>query len=222
MQTEAREVIPMDDYPFHVLGVSGSPRPGGNTDILLEHCLNGAASRGATTEAIHLRDYLIHPCVGCEQCRRAETCTKFYDGMQLLYPKIERAQGIVLGSPTHHYNMTAWVKAFIDRLYPYYEFSSQRPGPWRSRLAEQGREAVIFEVCEQADPSEASLTLAALRMPLEALGYAINDELSITGHFGKGAVRSDEGALGAAFSAGEKLAGRRIKSAPQPFTVKRS
>ena len=211
----------MDDHPFHVLGVSGSPRPGGNTDLLLEHCLEGAESQGATTESIHLRDYLIHPCVGCEQCRRAETCTRFYDGMQLLYPKIERAQGIVLGSPTHNYNVTAWVKAFIDRLYPYYEFASQRPGPYRSHLAEQGREAVIFEVCEQTDPSEASLTLAALRMPLEALGYAIREEFSALGHFGKGAVRSDEGALGAAFSAGEKLAGKMIGGDPPSFTLKR-
>jgi multimeric flavodoxin WrbA len=142
--------------------------------------------------------------------------------MQLLYPKIERAQGFILGSPTHNYNVTAWVKAFIDRLYPYYEFSGQRPGPWRSRLAEQGREAVIFEVCEQDDPSEVSLTLAALRMPLEALGYAVRDEFSATGHFGKGVVRGDEGVLQATFSAGERLAGKCDRECSKSSTLKRS
>lgn len=207
----------MDDRPFYVLGVSGSPRCTGNTDILIEHCLKGAAAQGAVTEKVHLRDYQIQPCVGCEQCRRAGTCTKLHDGMQLLYPKIERAQGLVLGSPTHHYNVTAWVKAFIDRLYPYYEFSSQRPGPWSSRLAEQRREAVIFEVCEQADPSEASLTLAALRMPLEALGYKVRDAISAKGHFEKGAVCGDKGVLGVAFSAGEKLARKRARNDSGPL-----
>lgn len=175
---------------------------------MLEQCLSGVRARGATTEVVQLRDYLIHPCVGCEKCRKAKTCTKFHDGMQVLYPKIERAAGVVLASPTHHYNVTAWVKAFIDRLYPYYEFSRWRPGPWRSRLAGQGRGAVTLAVSEQSDPSETRLTLEAMRLPLEALGYAVHGEVSATGHFGRAVVRRDEKALAAAAAAGETLVDR--------------
>ncbi len=197
----------MDERPIHILGISGSPRPQGNTDILVEACLRGAASRGGTTEVVALRDYLIHPCVGCERCRREKTCAKLHDGMQLLYPLVERARGLVLGSPTHHYNVTAGVKAFIDRLYPYYDFSRQRPGPWKSRLGGQGRRAVTLEVCEQSDPRESSLTLQAMRMPLEALGYAVTGELSARGFFRRGAVRGDQELLRKAFVSGERLAG---------------
>ncbi|MDF1554317.1 MAG: flavodoxin family protein [Deferrisomatales bacterium] len=190
-----------------ILGVSGSPRKGGNTDALLDRAAISARSAGASMELVHLRDYVIQPCVGCEQCRKDLTCTRFYDGMHLLYPKIEQAKGLVLGSPTHHYNVTAWVKAFIDRLYPYYEFSRQRPGPWRSRLSGQGRVAVTFEVCEQCDPSESSFTLAALRKPLEALGYETLAEISVLGHFRKAAVREDPAALERVSSAMKRMAG---------------
>lgn len=47
--------------------------------------------------------------------------------MNLLYPKIEEAKGMVLGSPTYNYNVTSLMKTFIDRLYPYYNFTDDRP-----------------------------------------------------------------------------------------------
>ena len=101
-----------------VIGITGSPRAGGNTDTLLRALLDGATSEGVETEAVSLRDYTIAPCTGCERCRKDLTCTRFYDGMHLLYPKIEAADGLILGSPTYNYNITPEMKAFIDRLYP--------------------------------------------------------------------------------------------------------
>ena len=73
-----------------VIGFSGSPRAGGNTDILLRRFLRGAEAASIQTENIFLRDYSIQPCVGCERCRKSRTCLKFSDGMQLLYPKIAK------------------------------------------------------------------------------------------------------------------------------------
>ena len=198
----------MTPEPRHILGVSGSPRRGGNTDWLLDHALAAAAAKGATTERVHLRDYSIAPCVGCERCRTEPTCTRFLDGMHLLYPKLERAEGLVIGSPTHNYNVTAWVKAFIDRLYPYYVFAEQRPGSWGSRLAGQGRVAITFEVCEQEDPAEASLTLEALGRPLEALGYEVCAAVPVLGHFAKGSARNDRKALARLGAAAERLVSR--------------
>ena len=79
-----------------VIGISGSPRAGGNTDILLDRFLSGAHKEGAQTEKIFLRDYCIQPCVGCEQCRLHKTCAKFHDGMQLLYHKLLESKGLIL------------------------------------------------------------------------------------------------------------------------------
>ena len=101
-----------------IVGFNGSPRKAGNTGAIMKRMLEGAAARGAETAYFHLIAYHINGCIGCERCRIDKTCTQFYDGMHLLYEVIERADGIILGSPTYNYSMTPWMKAFIDRFYP--------------------------------------------------------------------------------------------------------
>jgi len=95
-----------------VLCISGSPRGGGNTDALLTNLFRGVEETGVEAEKVFLRDYVIQPCIGCERCRKDKICSRLYDGMQLLYPKIIESAGLILGSPTHSYNVTALVKAF--------------------------------------------------------------------------------------------------------------
>ncbi|AKB18430.1 flavodoxin family protein [Methanosarcina sp. WWM596] len=189
-----------------ILGVSGSPRKGGNTDVLLDSFLKGAESAGAETKKVLLREYSIESCIGCEACRKAGTCIRFHDGMELLYPEIEAAKGLILGSPTYNYNVTAPMKAFIDRLYPYYNFTDERPGPYSSKLGDQGRKALVFTVCEQEKLEEMGFTLEALGMPLEALGYDVLEKFLATGCFAKGAVSKNEALLEKAFESGNKLA----------------
>ncbi|MBP1908337.1 flavodoxin family protein [Methanolobus bombayensis] len=189
-----------------ILGVSGSPRKNGNTDVLLDSFLRGAESEGADTKKIHLKEYSIESCIGCEACRKDGTCTRFHDGMELLYPEIEECKGIILGSPVYNYNVTAEMKTFIDRLYPFYVFTEQRPGPYSSKLEDQGRKALIFTVCEQVKAEEMGFALEALGMPLEALGYEIFDKFEATGYFSKGEVLKDESILKKAFEAGKNLA----------------
>lgn len=189
-----------------VLGLSGSPRNNGNTDILLDNFLKGVKDEGMDTETIHLRDYVIQPCMGCERCRRDKTCTRIYDGMHLLYPKFEESKGIVLGSPSHNYNVTSWIKAFIDRLYPYYDFTDDRPRNYSSRLKGQGRRAVVFGICEQPDMDGMGYTLEAMSKPLQTLGYDIETMFPVTGYFDRGVVSRDEKILQSAYQEGRKLA----------------
>jgi multimeric flavodoxin WrbA len=189
-----------------VLGVGGSPRAGGNSDSLLKEILKGVGQNDIATEAIHLRNYYFEPCIGCEKCRKDEICTGLNDGMHLIYPKIVESQGLVLISPTHNYNITAWVKAFIDRLYCFYTYDSNRPRRWSSRLNGQGRKAVIAAVCEQETKKDMGMTLEAMRLPLEALGYEIVDELPVFGVFDKGAVKKEAEMMAAARAVGLNLA----------------
>ncbi len=195
-----------------VLCISGSPRGGGNTDVLLGCFSEGIESAGVQTETVFLRDYYIHPCVACEKCRKDETCTRLNDGMHLLYPKILESQGLILGSPTHNYNVTAIVKAFIDRLYPFFIFTDDRPRRYSSRMTEQGRKAIVFSVCEQDEMGEIGFTLEAMGYPLTALGYEVIDDLSITGFFDRGAVRNDQELLKLAMEKGHQLAQTLLSS----------
>jgi len=191
---------------IRILGIGGSPRKNGNTDILLDNFLKGAESGGAKTKKILLREYSVEPCIGCEACRKAGTCTQFHDGMEILYPDIEASKGLILGSPTYNYNVTSSMKAFIDRLYPYYNFTDDRPRRYSSRLAGEGRKAIVFSVCEQLEIEEMGLTLDAMEMPLEALGYEVVEKFPVTSCFDRGAVSEKTDILIRAFDAGKKMA----------------
>ena len=174
-----------------VLLVGGSPRAKGNTDTLLTTMHNEFERHGVSATVAFLRDYSIAPCIGCEQCRTDKTCRRFLDGMHLLYPEIESSAGLVLASPTYNYNITPMTKAFIDRMYPYFNFTEPRPGPYSSRLADRPRVAVTLGICEQNEASEMGVTMPALTDPLRPLGYKICDQVTITGHFYRGSVRED-------------------------------
>jgi len=191
-----------------VLGIGGSPRKGGNSDILLKRLLKGARDESVAAREIQLRDYQFQACIGCERCRKDKRCTGLQDGMQLIYPEIREASGLVLASPIYNYNMTALMKSFIDRLYCFYNFGDERPGQWSSQLANQGRKAIIAVVGEQATREAAGmdLTLEAMRRPVKALGYEVIDELPVLGIFHKGKVKEYPQVLEQAESLGIRLA----------------
>jgi multimeric flavodoxin WrbA len=189
-----------------ILGIGGSPRKGGNSDTLLRSMIDGARKHKVETHGIHLRDVSFQGCVGCERCRKDKICTGLTDGMSFLYPDILESRGLILVSPTHNYNITAWMKAFIDRLYCFYNFNRECPRGWSSRLAGQGRKAVIGAICEQVDERDMGFTVDAMRLPLEALGYEVIGVLPVFRVFEKGKVKEDGEALIRAERLGSDLA----------------
>ena len=100
---------------MYVLGINGSPRIGGNTDILLDKALEGAKSRGARTEKVILNTLKFSPCQECEDVRDDGTCI-IEDDMQTLYRKIEEADAIILASPIFFGSLSAQTKMMIDRF----------------------------------------------------------------------------------------------------------
>ena len=97
-----------------VLGLFGSPRKGGNTDILLEEALKGVEMEGAEVERLHLTDFTITPCKECHGCDKTGNCV-ILDDMQKIYPKLLEADVIILASPIFFYGVTGWAKALVDR-----------------------------------------------------------------------------------------------------------
>ncbi|WP_136798451.1 flavodoxin family protein [Desulfosediminicola ganghwensis] len=189
-----------------ILGIGGSPRRNGNSDILLKNALKGSSRQGVQSESYQLRDIQFQGCIGCEMCRKDKICTGLLDGMSMLYQPLLSSKGLVLACPTHNYNITAWMKAFIDRLYCLYNFQDTIPRAWSSNLAEQNRKAVIVAICEQENKKDMGFTLEAMRMPLQALGYEIVDEIAIFRIFHRGKVKNDQEQLDKVIQAGENLA----------------
>ena len=97
-----------------VLGIYGSPRPGGNSDSLLDAALEGARSGGARVDAVYVRDLKLAGCRECGGCDRTGECV-VNDDMQKIYPLLKKAQAIFLASPVFFYGFPAGLKALIDR-----------------------------------------------------------------------------------------------------------
>ncbi len=189
-----------------VLGIAGSPRKNGNSDVLLRQVLKGVSHENIECGAIQLRDIQFQGCIGCEKCRKDKICTGLKDGMSLIYSQIITSKALVLVSPTHNYNITSWMKAFIDRLYCFYNFENTRPRAWSSQLADQGRKAVLIAVCEQETQKDMGFTLEAMRVPMEALGYQVIGEQAIFRIFDRGKVKEDTEGMEKAFTLGQNLA----------------
>ncbi|MCD4830166.1 MAG: flavodoxin family protein [Candidatus Cloacimonetes bacterium] len=94
----------------------GSPRIGGNTEILVRQALAAAGDAGADTTAVTLNEKSIRGCQGCMGCLDTRQCV-IADDMQELYPLLTEADAIVIGTPIYFFQMTAQTKLFIDRLY---------------------------------------------------------------------------------------------------------
>jgi len=102
---------------FGVIGISCSPRQGGNTDIMVQQVLTTAKEIGAGIEFLRVSEMEISPCDACWSCAETGQC-HIEDDMQDVYPKLLMADGIVIGSPTHMgYNVSGQAQVFFDRTF---------------------------------------------------------------------------------------------------------
>jgi len=188
-----------------VLGIVGSRRKNGNTAYLVQQTLNAIESKEVETELIFLGDYNISGCTGCEGCKNSYKCV-IMDDMQKIYPLIMNADAIVIGSPTYFYNITADVKAFLERFYCFQVFAEDDRSIWSSvNEALGGKYAVVIAICEQNDEKDMGFTAEAISKPLESLGYRVIETIKVLKMYKKGEVQHNQDALEQVKRAGIKL-----------------
>jgi multimeric flavodoxin WrbA len=100
--------------PVQVLGIAGSPRRNGNTELLIREFMRGAEAGGHETELIILSELKISPCTSCGSCQKTGKCIMI-DDMQPMHKKLLEADCIVFASPIYFGGVSAQLKAFIDR-----------------------------------------------------------------------------------------------------------
>ena len=98
-----------------VLILSGSPRKGGNSDILCDEFMRGAIDAGNEVEKIRVTEKKIAPCTGCYFCRKSGGRCALNDDMADILQKIIDCDVLVLSSPVYFYSICAQLKAVIDR-----------------------------------------------------------------------------------------------------------
>ena len=101
-----------------VVGISGSPRTGGNSDVMVNFVLDGAKLSGAETKFFNVAKLNIKGCQACMYCRTKDGCA-IKDDMIDILKEIEGADALVVASPVYMFQMTAQTKTFMDRLYPF-------------------------------------------------------------------------------------------------------
>lgn len=97
-----------------VLVLEGSPRLGGNSQLLMDAVARGIVRGGGALERIRVADLKIAPCIGCGGCDKTGHCV-VKDEMTGLYEKIVAARRLLLVSPVYFYALTAQLKAVVDR-----------------------------------------------------------------------------------------------------------
>jgi multimeric flavodoxin WrbA len=107
----------MDGKQLKVVALNGSARKGGNTAILLRHVLKELESEGIATELVEMSGAKIHGCLACRECSRNKDRRwgQKNDMGNFFIEKMEQADGILLGSPTYVSDVSAEMKALIDR-----------------------------------------------------------------------------------------------------------
>jgi len=187
---------------LRVLGIAGSPRRGGNTDILLKEVLNGAASKGAEVKKIILSRLKIAPCQHCDACLETGRC-KIKDDMQMVYDELERADRIVLASPVHFMGVTAQTKAMIDRCQALWvrKYRLKKP-PLGNKRERKGLFISVggMKIANLFEPA-----LATVKSVFKVLDITYAGELLFPGVDEKGAIKEHPDALHNAFLAGQRL-----------------
>lgn len=153
----------------YILGFLGSPHRNGNTETLLNETLRGAKEKGAEVEKIVLNELNIRPCQNCGGCDKTGRCV-VQDDMQAIYPKLRKANSVILASPVFFSSVSAQLKAMIDRNQcawaekyllkkPVTEVTTPRRGALLSLCAHRGKKqfkcsikvAETFFICQDID-----------------------------------------------------------------------
>jgi multimeric flavodoxin WrbA len=113
-----------------ILSLIGTPRKGSNTELLVDQILKGGKKGKHTSEKLYLYDYEILPCMDCCDCKKGEFVCNLDDGMKKIYPKMEKADLIIFGTPNYWNGPTAKMKLLIDRMRPFVPSKKLKGKKW--------------------------------------------------------------------------------------------
>jgi multimeric flavodoxin WrbA len=183
-----------------VLGILGSPRVGGNSDILLEQALAGARDAGAEVEKIVLCQKKISGCLDCKKCNETGVCA-IKDDMLEIHKKILEADAIIHSVPTYFWAMTSQMKAYLDRWCAFFD------AEWRWHKAYypkmKGKKIGLITVCGDPNVSTADPIVHSFKNTCEftKLSWLGVVQASATE---KGEIGKNEAAKKEAYSLGKK------------------
>lgn len=184
-----------------VLGIMGSPRIKGNTDLLLDRALAGTHSQGAEVEKIIVHKLKIAPCQEYYGCLRDGNCV-IKDDMNDIYPKLLGADRVIIASPIFFYGLTSQVKALIDRCQALWA----RKHILKQNIPDSKRKGAFIAVGATRGKQLFDGSILTVKYFFNAIGVKYADELLIRGVDKKGEIKEHPTTLSDAFELGKRLA----------------
>jgi multimeric flavodoxin WrbA len=179
-------------FVVKILALNGSARKRGNTDILIDQILKGSKRGKHTTQKIYLYDYEILPCMDCRDCKKGDYVCTLNDGMKKIYPKMEKADLIIFGTPNYWNGPTGKMKLLIDRMRPFV--------PSRKL---KGKKCVIVSPSGEG-PNSCRLLVEMLRLSCDYLGMKFAGKV-LAKAYEKGEILKNQKALEKAYKLGTSL-----------------
>ncbi|MFW6057181.1 MAG: flavodoxin family protein [Chloroflexota bacterium] len=187
---------------MYVLGLMGSPRRDGNTEILLDAALGAAEAEGARTRKVAVSSLDMRPCLELYHCAVDGTCS-LKDDMTPLYDELIAADRIVLASPIFFYGLTSQAKAIVDRCQALW-MRRHVLKSWNPDIdARQG--ALIAVGATKGSMLFDGVVLTA-KYFFDAVGVSFSDQVLVRGVDSKGQIREMSQHLEQAVSLGRRLA----------------
>jgi multimeric flavodoxin WrbA len=184
-----------------VLGIMGSPRRHGNTEILLDKALEGAREAGAEVEKVLVSTLKISPCLEIYACFKDGNCT-IKDDMQMLYKKLLEADHVILASPIFFYGVTSQAKAVIDRCQALW---ARRHVLGMGKDDRRARRGVFISVGATRGEKLFDGAVLTVKYFFDAIGVKYSGDLLIRGIDNKAQIKEHPTALEDAFRLGQEL-----------------
>lgn len=187
-----------------ILAFNGSPRKGGNTDVLLAAVARGAAAAGGEVVSHRLNAMKFRPCQSCGGCEKAGECV-LQDDLSPLYAEILAVRRIIIASPIYFYGVTAQAKAFIDRMQAFWSRRRllEAKGEWRD---DPGRRGLFLSVAATRGQKLFDGAMLEVRYGLDAMGFAYSGDLLVPGVDRKGEMALKKEILARAEELGRSFA----------------
>jgi NAD(P)H-dependent FMN reductase len=192
----------------NLLGLVGSARPWGNSELAVRQVLGGAQAGGASTQMIRLTGLHLEPCTGCLRCVIGGKPCPLDDDMPWLVETIQAADGLVLAAPTYFLGPAAVIKLVLDRLL-------MVAGRLEDALP-LSRPAVTIVTAGLDDWHGVSLPF--LNAVVAAFGFCTIESLTAIAP-GPGEVLLDEPLMARMLAAGRRLGRGEMESASAPPNV---
>ena len=185
------------------LALLGSPRKGGNTEVLLDSVLRGVSAAGSEVELIRLCDLKIQPCISCGGCDKTGVCV-LEDEMMPLYEKLLVADRIILAAPIYFYGVPAHAKGFIDRTQSLWSRKRllQKEGIWQEDPLRKG---FLVSVAATHGKRVFEGAILTMKYACDAIGIAYGGEFVVRGIEGRGEMAKATEELSKAEEAGKNF-----------------